>query len=132
MHEVFATPFGCRIMIMPFLPLPFTFSISTFFVAGVTSLTWNADQLLVVEPSATFNTSTPLANVSLSDRGISHSANLSDMILQCDPRYGDNLNYHSCRDAYEQIPHLVPEMTWGPRTQGRWAINLPWRSYSCE
>lgn len=132
MHEVFATPLVSHIVNMLFLPSFITFSVSFFFVAGVTSLTLNADQLLVVDPSATYNTSNSSANVSLSDGGLFPSFNLSDLILQCDPQYGDNLSYESCRDAYYQIPHVVPEMTWGPRTQGRWTINLPWRIYSCE
>ena len=131
-HKVFATPLVSHIVNMPVLPSPITIYISFFFVAAVTSLTWNAGQLLIVEPSATYSTSTPSANVSLSDGGISSPSNLSHLILQCDPQYGDNLSYRSCRDAYNQIPHVVPEMTWGPRTQGRWAINLPWRIYSCE
>ena len=127
------TPLGCHIMIMPFLPSPVTFSLLFFFVARVTSLTLNAGQLLVVEPSATFNTSNSSANVSLPDGPLVSSSNLSHLIIQCDPgSYGDDLNYDSCYDAYNQIPHLVPEMSWGPRTQGRWTINLPWRIYSCE
>lgn len=59
-------------------------------------------------------------------------SNLSALMLQCDAeRYGDDLRYASCYEAYEQIPHLVGVLSFGPRTQGNWDVRLPYRVYSC-
>ncbi|CAD6590909.1 MAG: hypothetical protein ASARMPRED_005103 [Alectoria sarmentosa] len=71
------------------------------------------------------------ANASQADGPLASSSILSHLIIECDANlYGQGLNYDSCHDAYDQIPHFVSEMTWGPRTQGRWSVNLPWRAYS--
>lgn len=60
-------------------------------------------------------------------------SNLSALLLQCDaPKYGHDLKYSSCHDAYSQIPHLIDLISFGPRTQGNWAVRLPFRVYSCE
>ena len=132
MHGIFATPLGRHIMTLPFLLSSLLISILLLLTTSVASLTLSAGQHLIPEPPATANSSDLSANASLANVQLASSSNLSHMIIQCDPtQYGDDLNYDSCYDAYDQIPHLISEMTWGPRTQGRWTINLPWRVYSC-
>ncbi len=121
-------------MISLFFAPPISLSVLLLLITGVASLRLDAVQLLTLQSAGSQNTSKLSANVSLADDGrLASSSNLSHLILQCDPsQNGFDLNYDSCHDAYDQIPHLVSEMTWGPRTQGRWAINLPWRVYSCK
>ena len=59
--------------------------------------------------------------------------NLSALQVQCDSaKHGDNLNYDSCYDAYQQISHLINQISFGPRWQGQWDVHLPFRVYSCK
>ncbi len=61
------------------------------------------------------------------------SSDLSALMLQCDAeKYGNDLNYYSCSDAYDQIPHYLEVVSFGPRTQGKWTFHLPVRIYSSE
>ena len=54
-------------------------------------------------------------------------------ILQCDAvKYGHDLNYDSCDNAYRQIPNQIASISFGPRTQGNWDFHLPYRVYSCR
>lgn len=101
----------------------------------VGSLTINPAQ--IISARLTNTSQLQLPNASLPDLPISPTAplpsHLSDLMLQCDPqKYGDDLRYSSCHDAYLQIPHLISVISFGPRTQGNWAVSLPFRAYSCE
>lgn len=129
----FAVPLDYLVMMSSSLIPPVLSSALFFFAAGVASLTLDPAQPLIPKPPATVNSSDLSASASLANVQLAPSSNLSHLLLQCDPyQFGDDLSYTSCRDAYNQIPHLIAEMTWGPRTQGRWSVNLPWRVYSCE
>ncbi|CAF9917148.1 MAG: hypothetical protein ALECFALPRED_011061 [Alectoria fallacina] len=120
-----------HIMRSPFFPSPVSSSVLLFYIARVASLSLNPPQLLTPKPPATLTSPNSSANASLADGRFASSSILSHLIIQCDAsEYGHGLNYDSCHDAYDQIPHFVSEMTWGPRTQGRWTVNLPWRAYS--
>lgn len=120
-------------MLSPSLLNPVSSFVLLFCTAGVASLTLNAAQLLVPNSSASLNSTILSANTSLADGQLASYSNISNLIIQCDPnQYGYELSYDSCHDAYDQIPHLISEMTWGPRTQGRWSVNLPWRIYSSD
>ena len=122
-----------HIMRSPFFPSPVSSSVLLFYTARVASLTLNSPQLLTPKLPAPLTSSNSSANASLADGPFASSSILSHLIIECDANlYGQGLNYDSCHDAYDQIPHFVSEMTWGPRTQGRWSVNLPWRAYSCE
>ena len=58
---------------------------------------------------------------------------LSTPRLQCDAiKYGHDLSYDSCYNAYKQIPNQINSISFGPRTQGNWDIHLPYRVYSCR
>ena len=79
---------------------------------------------------STFNASLAISPPSSLDPD---SKNLSARAIQCNAEsYGRNLRLDSCVDAYQQIRQIVNIYSWGPRTQGRWDINLPWRGYSCK
>ena len=122
-----------HIMRSPFFPSPVSSSVLLFYTARVASLTLSPPQLLTPKPPAPLSSSNSSANASQADGPLASSSILSHLIIECDANlYGQGLNYDSCHDAYDQIPHFVSEMTWGPRTQGRWSVNLPWRAYSCE
>ena len=119
------------------LPVPFIISqYLNLLIKPVSSLELISAQSLNINLSTALNVSTPNASFSptpppslLSNP---YSPNLTTVTIQCDgATYGDDLNLNSCVDAFEQIPHYVNELTWGPRTQGQWNVNLPWRIYSC-
>lgn len=60
-------------------------------------------------------------------------SNLSALMVDCDAaRYGNNLRYASCYDACRRIPHFVDSISFGPKTQGKWKVLLPFRIFSCE
>ena len=107
------------------------------FTGLVSSLFLNPAQSLSSNLSIASNLSIPVASLLTAPQpslvANLNSSNLSVLTIQCDSeKYGLGLNLDSCIEAYEQIPRFVNSITFGPRTQGRWTINLPWRVYSCE
>lgn len=98
--------------------------------AIVVSLSINPAQIIPTRPSNASQLHLPNASLPALVPLPSH---LSDLMLQCDPeKYGHGLRYSSCHDAYLQIPHLIAVISFGPRTQGNWAVSLPFRAYSCK
>jgi len=109
------------------------------FVLPISSLTLNPPQPLDANNSTTSDFPLTPANGSLPllspspQHPTPPSSNLSKMLLQCDGgTYGQDLNADSCYEAYATMPHVISDITFGPRTQGSWIVNLPWRIYSCE
>ena len=115
--------------------LPFVITCIPFFLSTVQSLALDVPQLSQIAPAISFNTSkTPdVSTPSLSDISSASAKDLADLMIQCDPaKYGDNLIYDSCFDAYRQIPRSVQLISFGSRVMGNWDVHFPLRFLSCK
>ena len=131
-------PFTYKVPFAMF-PLQTLFQTLLLFVLPISSSPLNPPQPLDPNNLTTCDFPLTLANGSLPllsptpQYPTPPSSDLSKMLLQCDGgTYGQDLNAESCYEAYANIPHVITDITFGPRTQGSWIVNLPWSIYSCE